>query len=300
MNVTFETCRPPILLNTSSAISSPASVDGPMLHAAQDGPAIGNSGRDLAPASLFPVQDGDVDRPISGIYGPTFIASSVPQGPLSSWESRLRDRMARYGSIECALIWRSKRLPSGRLMSRLTPSERLTSVNASTGSRSGWVTPTVHGNYNRKGASVKSGDGLCTQQKTRGLEHAAGIGRREGRSEQSRREWQPSSAEPAIPSRLGDAMREGRPISEEKPGSVGRENVGCARHPTQRPDGAGFWHDAEDIWCEWDQKWRRAKPSIPMLVDGLPGRVHEFTIFGNAVVAPLAQEVIAAYLDCQS
>lgn len=135
---------------------------------------------------------------------------------------------------------------------------------------------------------------------TRGLEHATGIGWREGRPEQPRRERQPSSTEPAISSGLGNAMREGRPIGETQSGSMGREDGGCARDPTQRSDDTGFWHDAEDIWCEWDQKWRRAKPSIPMLVDGLPGRVHEFTIFGNAVVAPLAQEVVAAYLDCRT
>ena len=33
--------------------------------------------------------------------------------------------------------------------------------------------------------------------------------------------------------------------------------------------------------AKWDQKWRRAKPSISMLVDGLPGRVHEFTSSGT-------------------
>jgi len=36
-----------------------------------------------------------------------------------------------------------------------------------------------------------------------------------------------------------------------------------------------------------------------MLVDGFPGRVAAFSAFGNAIVAPLAAEVIAAYMDCR-
>jgi DNA (cytosine-5)-methyltransferase 1 len=48
-----------------------------------------------------------------------------------------------------------------------------------------WATPTVHGNYNQKGMSKKSGDGLATQVKnfptptTRDYKGQSGAGRQE-------------------------------------------------------------------------------------------------------------------------
>ena len=58
---------------------------------------------------------------IQGICGRTFIASSVPAGPLSSWESRLRERLAMVGSTESALIWREKVTPANQLLYQLVP-----------------------------------------------------------------------------------------------------------------------------------------------------------------------------------
>lgn len=158
-DVTSRTCNLKTSQASLNATSSPASEDGPMPAALQDGQTTGLSGQDHAHASLFPLQEGDAERPMQGTYGPTFCASSVPAGPLSSWESKLRERLAQHGSPECALIWRLKRMPCGASMSQLTPSERLTSASGSTG----WATPTVHGNNNRKGTSETSGDGLATQ-----------------------------------------------------------------------------------------------------------------------------------------
>lgn len=76
---------------------------------------------------------------IQGICGRTFIASSVPPGPLQSWESRLRDRLAAIGSTESALIWREAAMPDGPSISRLAPSTVHSNGSASTGSR--WPTP---------------------------------------------------------------------------------------------------------------------------------------------------------------
>lgn len=82
---------------------------------------------------------GNASEPmIQGICGRTYIASSVPAGPLSSWESKLRQRLALIGSTESALIWRTKTTPSGRSISRLAPSMRHTNGTESTGSR--WTT----------------------------------------------------------------------------------------------------------------------------------------------------------------
>lgn len=76
---------------------------------------------------------------IQGICGRTFIASSVPDGPLSSWESRLRERLAMVGSTESALIWREKATPAGRPISRLAVATRHTNGTGSIGSQ--WSTP---------------------------------------------------------------------------------------------------------------------------------------------------------------
>lgn len=59
-----------------------------------------------------------------------------------------------------------------------------------------------------------------------------------------------------------------------------------------------FWSDAEWLACH-DGKARRTQPGLRLLVDGMPGRVGLWRIAGNAIVAPLAAEVIAAFLDAE-
>lgn len=55
-----------------------------------------------------------------------------------------------------------------------------------------------------------------------------------------------------------------------------------------------WWADAEWIVSPLDGKARRAKPGIPFLVDGLPGRVDLWRVGGNAISPILAAEVVAA------
>lgn len=76
-------------------------------------------------------------------------------------------------------------------------------------------------------------------------------------------------------------------------GSVGRD---ADERPVTR--NGSFWSDAEWLACH-DGKARRTKPGLRLLVDGLPGRVGLWRIAGNAIVAPLAAEVIAAFLDAE-
>jgi DNA (cytosine-5)-methyltransferase 1 len=59
-----------------------------------------------------------------------------------------------------------------------------------------------------------------------------------------------------------------------------------------------FWSDAEWIICH-DGKARRTKPGLPLLADGIPGRVDLWRITGNAISPVLAAEVIAAFLDTE-
>lgn len=70
------------------------------------------------------------------------------------------------------------------------------------------------------------------------------------------------------------------------------------RHPSSERRNGSFWADAEWLACH-DGKARRTQPGVRLLVDGLPGRVGLWRIAGNAIVAPLAAEVIAAFLDTE-
>lgn len=61
---------------------------------------------------------------------------------------------------------------------------------------------------------------------------------------------------------------------------------------------SSFWSD--HTWLTGaDGKARRAKPSLPLLAHGVPGRVGRLRAYGNAIVPPLAAEVIAAFMECE-
>lgn len=124
-----------------NAISSPGSADGATPQGSPDGPTTGRSGRVRAPASRSASRAKAQVSTTRGICGPTSFASSVPAGPLSSWESRLRARLATVGSTECSLIWREKTTPAGASISRLAPWTPPTSDSDSTGSPATWPTP---------------------------------------------------------------------------------------------------------------------------------------------------------------
>jgi len=138
----------PTLLTSQSYISSAEPASGRWPEGSLDGPTIDLFGapRFLASRSRSPAKTSE--PMITGICGPTFFASSVPAGPLQSWESRLRARLAMLGSTECALTWKAKAMPSGRLKSRLVPSTRPIEDSGTSGSQ--WPTPTnsqqnIHG-----------------------------------------------------------------------------------------------------------------------------------------------------------
>ena len=58
----------------------------------------------------------------------------------------------------------------------------------------------------------------------------------------------------------------------------------------------GFWGNADWLLCR-DGKWRPVEPGTFPLVDGTPARVGRLRGYGNAIVAPVAQAFIEAYLD---
>jgi DNA (cytosine-5)-methyltransferase 1 len=57
-----------------------------------------------------------------------------------------------------------------------------------------------------------------------------------------------------------------------------------------------YWHEA--IWLNGaDGKTRRAQPDICLLAHGVPARVGKLRAYGNAIVPPLAAEVIKAFME---
>lgn len=132
---------PPISPDTAKSTCSPGSADGAAPLSLPDGPPTAPYGRVRARVSRSRSQDAEAAPMTFGTYGPTCFASSVPPGPLSSWESRLRERLATVGSTEFPLIWSEKVTPAGRSISRLAPSMRRTSGNGCIGAL--WPTPNV-------------------------------------------------------------------------------------------------------------------------------------------------------------
>lgn len=105
----------------------------------QDGRIIGRSGQVRARASRSRAPASSSEPMIQGICGRTFFALSETRDRMSSWESRLAERLATVGSTECALIWKEKATPAGRSMFRLAVSTRHTNGTGYIGSA--WQTP---------------------------------------------------------------------------------------------------------------------------------------------------------------
>ena len=103
---------------------------------------------------------------------------------------------------------------------------------------------------------------------------------------------------------MGDATsfgwREGRPEPELRSGRSQPGHLGAECPPAERADGrnGSFWADAEWIACH-DGKARRTKPGLPLLANGIPGRVAKWRGMGNAIVPQVAAEIIKAFLECR-
>ena len=110
------------LLDTDSFTSSPASADGPLQPVLPDGRTTASLSPGRARVSRSQSRGRAPELLMRGTYGPTFSESSVPEGPLSSWENRLRQRLAKVGSSECDLTWKVSGTTPGELLSRLVPS----------------------------------------------------------------------------------------------------------------------------------------------------------------------------------
>jgi hypothetical protein len=120
-----------------------------------DGLTTDRCGQGAALASHFQSQEREPVKTIQGTCGPTSFASFAPVGPLSSWASRLQERLATVGSTELPLIWKEKTTPAGRSIFRLAPSMRRTSDSGSIGAP--WPTPQAgtpsQNGYNEAGST---------------------------------------------------------------------------------------------------------------------------------------------------
>jgi len=87
----------------------------------------------------------------------------------------------------------------------------------------------------------------------------------------------------------------------------GVENVGGVQEgdSSQGPSGRSAQHDSASFWSDatWltgsDGKSLRAKPGLPLLAHGVSNRVGRLRAYGNAIVPPLAAEVIKAFMECE-
>lgn len=148
--------------DTGSATSSLASPVGPLQLDLLGGPTTASCGPAAPRASRSPSRVKEKPRMTIGTCGPTSFASSVPDGPLSSWESRLRRRLARTGSTECLLTWKQRTTPAGRSLSQLVPSTRpIAGIDSGL-----WPTPMAHearlGYQRRRGDTKGSQESLTT------------------------------------------------------------------------------------------------------------------------------------------
>ncbi|WP_038213650.1 DNA cytosine methyltransferase [Xenorhabdus bovienii] len=58
----------------------------------------------------------------------------------------------------------------------------------------------------------------------------------------------------------------------------------------------GYWRDADWLFCR-DGKWRPVEPGSFPLAHGITNRVGRLRAYGNAIVAPVAEEFIRAYMQ---
>jgi hypothetical protein len=143
------------------SISSLEPVSGKLPDAWLDGRTEDLFGPPPVPASPSRSPAGEPEQMTRGICGLTYFASPVPSGPLASWENRLRERLAMIGSAECALIWKAKAMPSGRLKSRLVPATRHTNGPATGGSL--WTTVSATDAAGRSNRYAQGGNPLTMQ-----------------------------------------------------------------------------------------------------------------------------------------
>ena len=153
-------------------------------------------------------------------------------------------------------------------------------------------------------ASEPCGDGArpglpCRASSPRGVGDAGGAGLEGHDRARPAAGYGTRSSGPTAPASLphGLAYADGGHAGEARAGRLQRGG----EHGQQPEDGGalrGFWRDAEWIACR-DGRARPVEPGTFPLAHGAPARVGRLRAYGNAIVAPLAAEFIAAVMECR-
>lgn len=91
---------------------------------------------------------------------------------------------------------------------------------------------------------------------------------------------------------MADTLRTGLEVRPGVGGDAGAQSATAVGGGGAR----GFWAGADWLPCR-DGVSRPVEPGTFPLVDGYPGRVEQLHAYGNAIVAPLAVEFVAACLE---
>jgi hypothetical protein len=128
---------PEICGSITNAISLPELGDGPLPSSSPTGPKIDPCGQAPALASLSATLESNLEQQTLDIFGLNSNASSKSAALQVSLASRLRARLAAYGSTEYELTWKEWDMESGGPICALRASEAHRSGNA----YSGWQSP---------------------------------------------------------------------------------------------------------------------------------------------------------------
>ncbi|EAO6527573.1 hypothetical protein G0R83_004805 [Salmonella enterica] len=254
-----------------NAISSPGSASGLTPCAAPDGLTVAPSGRVPAPASRSASRENAGDSTTPATCGPHGFTLYRSAALTLSLVNKLQARTASHGSTLYNLTWKRRNTPSQLSIFALRASVRRTSDSAFF-----WVADAAYKQYQeclpgreeshcpQSGRSPAELTGYCLSD---GVAHT-----------------NDDSSKRRLPERA-DSQRE---AVNGSAGCGGTDNRTCPVN--------GYWRDADWLFCR-DGKWRPVKPGLKPLVNGTPGRVGQLRAYGNAIVAPVAEAFIRAYME---
>lgn len=84
--------------------------------------------------------------------------------------------------------------------------------------------------------------------------------------------------------------------NSEKESGTPAKFAGCNNSNSTSSATNGYWRDTDWLYCR-DEKWRPVEPSTLPLAHGVTNRVGRLRAYGNAIVAPVAEEFIRAYMQ---
>jgi len=299
------TYSPLMLQVIANAIGLPASEVGPLLRDSLAGQTSVSCGPEVAPANHSVVPGKDLEPPTPVICGQNSPDLSASADLQSSLASRLRARLAAYGSPElfADLEGMAYRRAGADLCAAGIGGPHIRQ-------RLYWLADTGHAErrpinrtcdvagrdvlrQERQEVSVESGQ--CSE--TGGMADNAQQRCGQRRSLTDGSDNREHADERTGPLHGGDA---GRLVDAD---SAAAARLGTERLPlepeqeTGRPGNAGAWSDFDLIGCA-DGKARRVESGTFPLAHGIPNRMGRLRGYGNAIVPQLAAEFISAYMDC--